>query len=260
MRKRPPVSVIIPVYNVERYLDACIRSVVGQTYRDLEIILVDDGSTDASGNICDRWKDEDERIRVLHQPNMGISAARNTGLRICTGSVIAFVDSDDRIKPEMVKKMLDRMETDHSDIVVCAVESVDNSGARVGVSSVTDGVLDTRQALSELIRQRYVKQTVWNKLYKREVIRGIEFEPGKLYEDIFWTYQAIGCASRISLTPDVFYSHYDREGSITHSGYTPNNLDALDGLYQSCEYVRERYPELFDDVLLAYMGCCRNHM
>ena len=258
--KYPLISVIVPVYNTEQYLDQCIRSIVDQTYHKLEILLIDDGSTDASGIICDKWNKVDKQIRVVHQQSLGLSVARNTGLNMCSGDIITFVDSDDYIDPNMYSEMFRRMEKDQSDIVICASHRVDVNGRVLNVSEVIEGTIDTRQALLELIRQRNIKQTIWNKLYRREIVQSIEFEVGKVFEDVYWSYRAIGNSTKISLISNVFYSYLFRENSITQTAYSEKNLDALDGLYNSCEYVKKLFPELFDEVLLAYMGYCLNHM
>ena len=256
----PLISVIIPIYNLEDYIDKCVGSIVRQTYQKLEIILVDDGSTDGSGRICDLWRERDGRIRVVHQPNRGVSAARNAGLDICKGEAIAFVDPDDWIESEMYEKLLSRMNRDNSDIAICSARRVDDAGKTIGGSFVHDTVYDAPQALSELIKQRNVKQIVGDKLYKRAVTEDFRFEEGKAFEDVFWMYQAIGHAGRISLTSDVFFNHYMREGSATHTAFSVKNLDALDGYEHSCEYIKENYPDLYDDVLSAYMGYCMNFL
>lgn len=256
----PLISVIVPVYNVEPYLDKCVQSIVDQTYRHIEIILVDDGSTDGSPVLCDKWKEIDGRVRVIHQANRGVSCARNTAIRSSAGEIIAFADPDDWLEPKMYETMLRRMQEDNSEIVICASRRVTENGDTLNVSKTIDGMMDTRTALSELIRQRYVKQTIWSKLYKKEVIESIQFAEGRSFEDVLWSYEAIANAGKISSVPDVLYNHFYREGSATTISYSARNLDALDGYRLSCELIKQRFPELYDDILLAYMGYCFNHL
>lgn len=256
----PLISVIVPVYNVEAYLDRCIQSIVSQTFRNLEIILVDDGSTDNSPVLCDRWKEIDSRVRVIYQMNRGVSCARNTAIRFLAGEVIAFADPDDWLAPKMYETMLRRMQEDNSEIVICASQRVAETGEVLSVSKTIDGMMDTRTALGELIRQRYVKQTIWSKLYKKEIIESIQFADGKVFEDVLWSYKAIANAEKISSVPDVLYNHFYRENSATTLRYSARNLDALDGYRLSCDLIKMKFPELYDDILFAYMGYCLNHL
>ena len=239
------ISVIVPVYQVEPYLDECVRSIAAQTYEDLEIILVDDGSPDRCPAMCDAWAERDRRIRVIHKPNGGLSDARNAGLAAATGAWIAFVDSDDRIAPEMLEKLADALERDDSDIAACAVEMVweDDTPARLLTAQV-NCVLERAQAQAALMAETTLKQPVWYKLYRAETIRGIPFEVGKTHEDVFWSYQAVGRARRVSVIDYVGYYYLQRSGSIMGSGYSLKRLDAIEAYELREKYISEHFPEL----------------
>ena len=165
----PTVSVIIPVYQVEKYLDKCIASVVGQTYQNLQIILVDDGSTDCSPAICDGWKERDPRITVVHQPNGGLSRARNAGLKIATGEFIGFVDSDDWIEPNMVECLLSSMQETDADIAVGGFEGFTEDSKSIPYAqpkSTKRSLYSAEEALKRLLLLRgFIRNFVWNKLH-----------------------------------------------------------------------------------------------
>ena len=156
------ISVIVPVYKVEPYLDRCVKSVVDQTFSDLEIILVDDGSPDNCPAMCDAWAARDSRVRVIHKPNGGLSDARNTGMAAATGEYISFVDSDDWIAAEMLERLIQALERDQSDIAACAVEMVWEDGTPSELLTVqTNCILDRHEAQKALLEESLLKQPVW---------------------------------------------------------------------------------------------------
>lgn len=251
------ISVIVPIYNVEKYLNRCVESIVNQTYKDLEIILVDDGSPDNCPQICDSWAEKDNRIKVVHKENGGLSDARNAGMRNATGEVVSFIDSDDWIESNMFEKMLSQMEQDNSDIVSCGVKWVEENGKILKNDTVDQHeTLDTHSAMSELINDGKLKQHVWNKIYKTELIKDILFEKGKYHEDVFWSYQIIGKAECVSVVTDSFYYYVQRTNSIMGEGFSEKRLDALDANYLRCEYMKKNFPDLFDNALYVYIGSC----
>lgn len=240
------ISVIVPVYNVEAYLPRCVDSILGQTYRELEIILVDDGSTDRSGLICDAYAEKDGRVRVIHKKNGGLSDARNAGMQIATGGFLAFVDSDDLIAPDMYRRMLEILQTENSDIVQCGVIkfSAEDELCRQEEKPVPVKTYSAQEALLELTLDRAFHQTVWNKLYRRETAGTIPFEKGKLNEDEFWSFQVFGRAEKISCTDEPFYFYYQRPGSIMQSGYSLRRLDALEAKENRQRYFEKNFPAL----------------
>lgn len=239
------ISVIVPVYKVEAYLDKCVSSIVNQTYTNLEIILVDDGSPDNCPAMCDAWAEKDSRIRVIHKPNGGLSDARNAGMAVATGELMAFVDSDDWIAPDMYEHLYWRLTEDNSDIAACGVQMVweDKKLCRM-LTRAGSCVLNQEEAMRAIIEESWLKQPVWYKLYKTDLIRDILFPMGKCHEDVFWSYQAVGSAKKVSVSDHVGYYYLQRGGSIMGAGYSLKRLDAVEAKVQRCAYIQERFPAL----------------
>lgn len=239
------ISVIVPVYKVEPYLDKCVSSIVNQTYTNLEIILVDDGSPDNCPAMCDAWAEKDSRIRVIHKTNGGLSDARNAGMTVATGELMAFVDSDDWIAPDMYEYLYQRLTEDNSDIAACGVQMVweDKTPSRT-LTREGSCVLNQEEAMRAIIEESWLKQPVWYKLYKTELVRDILFPVGKYHEDVFWSYQAVGRAQRVSVSDHIGYYYLQRGGSIMDEGYSLKRLDAVEAKVQRCAYIQERFPAL----------------
>lgn len=245
MGQEPRISVIVPVYKVEAYLDRCVESIVNQTYRNLEIILVDDGSPDNCPAMCDAWAKKDSRIKVIHKPNGGLSDARNAGMAIASGMYMGFVDSDDWIAPEMYERLARAMEQDGGDIVACGVEMVwEDETPSCMLTKSGNCVLNREEAMRAIIEESWLKQPVWYKLYKAELVRDILFPVGKYHEDVFWSYQAVGEAQKVSVIDYVGYFYWQRSGSIMGEGYSLKRLDALEALGQRQRYIETRCHEL----------------
>lgn len=255
------ISIVVPIYNVEQYLQKCVDSLINQTYKNLEIILVDDGSPDNCPKICDEYANHDSRIKVIHKENGGLSDARNAGMNIATGEYISFIDSDDWIKPKMIEDMYNRMIEDNSDLVSSGVIWVDEYGAEIRTATVSENcVLNTEQAMAELINDEKLKQHVWNKLYKADLIKNIPFDKGKYHEDVFWSYKVIGGAKRVSIEKNSYYFYVQRSESIMGEKYSAKRLDALDAMKLRCEYMKEKFPNLYGDALNVYIGSCMYHL
>lgn len=253
------ITIIIPIYNVEQYLPRCIESVLSQTYQDFEMILVDDGSPDGSGAICDKFALYSPRIRVIHKMNGGLSDARNKGLFEARGEYIAFIDSDDWVAPSFLGDMMEVLRDTQADICECNVLSTfGEEGERLksGITDIPIRVFDTEDALRELISDRILHQHVWNKLYRREVLRDILFEKGRTNEDEFWTYQVFGRAKRVAKLDKVLYYYYQRTGSIMGENYSLKRLDALDGKAARQAYIEEYFPALAGHACLNLYGSC----
>lgn len=234
------VSIIVPIYRVEAYLDKCVRSIVEQTHDALEIILVDDGSPDQCGAMCDAWAKRDSRIRVVHKENGGLSDARNAGLAIATGDVIGFVDSDDWIEPEFVQTLLDAMEASGGDIAECGIRLVAEDGTVLRQRGPSkDESLDKMEALRRLVLEKGVYQTVWNKLYRRQVIEGILFEKGKCNEDDFWTYQIFDRIQKLALVEKPMLNYLQRGGSIMGVDYSLKRLDGIEARHRRMSHLQK---------------------
>lgn len=258
------ISVIVPVYKVEQYLDMCIESVVNQSYKTLEIILVDDGSPDRCPDICEKWAEKDKRIKVIHKKNGGLSDARNTGLAVSTGDWISFIDSDDWIDSQFYEK-LKNLADRGADIVGCSAILVDEKGDRLGIQKSTDCELDTVDAMRHLINEDILRQTVWNKIYRSELIKDTSFLVGKCNEDDFWTYQVIAKATKVICCSNALYFYRQRSGSIMNRTYSLKRLDGIEARKQRYMYIAEKFPMLINDekkkffftVLYAYQSSLR---
>ena len=243
--EQPLINVIVPVYKVEPYLDKCISSIVNQTYKNLEIILVDDGSPDSCPAMCDAWAEKDSRIRVIHKTNGGLSDARNAGMTVATGELMAFVDSDDWIAPDMYEYLYQRLTEDNSDIAACGVQMVwENKTPSRMLTRDGNCVLNQEEAMRAIIEESWLKQPVWYKLYKTALVRDILFPKGKCHEDVFWSYQAVGKAKKVSISDYIGYYYLQRGGSIMGAGYSLKRLDAVEAKVQRCAYIQERFPAL----------------
>ena len=245
MREYPLISVIVPIYKVKKYLDKCVDSIVKQSYQNLEIILVDDGSPDECPAMCDAWAQRDSRIRVIHKKNGGLSDARNAGMAIATGELIGFVDSDDWIREDMYELLYNNMIEFDSDISVCGMELIfeDGSPSRA-LTRQGCCVLETEAAMSALIDESWLKQPVVQKLYKAPIAKSILFPVGKYHEDVFWTYQAIGKAKRVSVFDSLCYFYNQHSGSIMGSVYSIKRLDSVLARQMRAQYISEYFPNL----------------
>lgn len=270
MNNQKLISIIVPIYKVEEYLDACVESLIHQTYENLEVILVDDGSPDNCGLMCDQWAKKDDRIRVIHKENGGLSDARNAGMKVAAGDYIGFVDSDDVIHPNMYGSLLLMMTESDSEIACCGVtrdistcycnqtsynrtvscesslsDSQDIQTGSMYAESKDWKVFSSIEAIESLLRLEDISVTVWNKLYKREVLENIEFPKEKYHEDEFWTYRVLERAKRVAYTEAAYYGYRERGESITTQRYTSRHLDFLDGRAERLEYLQMRYPQFY---------------
>lgn len=243
--EQPRISVIVPVYRVEAFLDRCIQSIAAQTYRNLEIILVDDGSPDNCPALCDAWEEKDPRIKVIHKKNGGLSDARNAGMAAASGELMGFVDSDDWIAPDMYQHLYDLLNADGSDIAACGVEMVWEAGmpSRM-LTKAGRCVLNQEEAMRAIIEESWLKQPVWYKLYKTALIRDIPFPVGKYHEDVFWSYQAVARAQSVSVSDKVGYYYVQRGGSIMGGGYSLKRLQAIEAKVLRLAFIQKNFPEL----------------
>ena len=237
------ISVIIPIYGVEKYLDKCVESIVNQTYKDLEIILVDDESPDRSPVICDEWSRKDNRVKVIHKKNGGASDARNEGLRCAIGEYIAFVDSDDYLELNFFETLIDTMKSNDADIVECATRYVDEVGSSLFVRENQEGAYDKISALRLFVLEKGFYQTVWGKLYKKSVTEGVFFPEERKVEDEFWTYRVFDKATKIVAVNNPLYNYLQRNTSFMGATYSLCRLDGLDALYERMQYL-QKYEQL----------------
>lgn len=241
MKSNPMISVIVPIYKVEKYLDQCIASIVSQTYPNLEIILVDDGSPDHCPEICDRWAEKDARIKVLHKENGGLSDARNAGLLIARGDYLAFVDSDDYVSPNIYQILLNSIVSSKSDVAICNIEYFDDNNIPIYKESpLKDEILTRNQAFCKLVQKNWwYYVTVWNKLYTRKSFDGITFPKGKLHEDQFIIHQVFSNCDKISCIDKKLYFYRQRSASIMGNSSAVCHLDSVEAVCMRYAYFKK---------------------
>ena len=231
MTSQPLISVIVPVYNVEQYLDQCLESIVSQTYPRLEILVVDDGSTDGSGDMCDSWAERDSRICVTHQPNGGLSAARNTALDRMSGEHVIMVDSDDVLHPDAAACLLSAMERHQADIVVGDHVIVGEKATPQWPSTAVAGPDGDRaysqsEALLAIFYQQGLTHSAWARIYRASLFDGIRYPVGQLYEDLAVIYPLLKKCDKVVKIPQVVYGYRQRESSIL-GHFSPKRADIL---------------------------------
>ena len=237
-KKQPEISIIVPVYTTERFLNACIASILAQTFTDFELILVDDGSPDGCPALCDAAAAKDSRIRVIHKKNGGQSTARNAGLDAAHGEWIAFVDSDDTITPDYCAKLYAAVQATGAQMAVCNYRQVDESGQPLKEQylHVRAEVLDQKQALEHCTLLPYM--VVWNKLFHAAIFEKLRFRENLIYEDTILMAQAIEQTEKVVNIPDQMYLYRNVRGSTMNSKVTLRNLDRVEANYAVFECAR----------------------
>lgn len=244
------ISIIVPVYNVEKYLERCINSITNQTYKNIEIILVDDGSKDNSGKICDELKQKDSRIKVIHKENGGLSDARNAGLKIASGEYVGFVDSDDYIENDMFETMYNLTQKYNAEISIVSFYEL-YKGKVIGVrDSKNLEELNKIDAIKELLIDTKIQSYAWNKLFKRELFEGIEFPTNKNFEDIATTLLLFEKAKKVVLLEEPKYFYVRRDDSIVGTRNYKTYKDYLEVIYNKYFYLDGKYKEI--DLYNAY--------
>lgn len=233
----PLVSVVVPVYNVEKYLRQCLNSVVNQTYRNLEIIVVDDGSYDGSLEICDEYAEKDDRIVVFHTENRGLSAARNYAIDRENGEYIAFLDSDDWFEEDAVKRFLDEAIATDADIVACRFyqEYVNETDESPG--SKEPFVSEGEEILKSVVLEHKISNDVWNKFYKANLFHSIRYPEGRIFEDYATTYRLLRESHRLAYIPDCLIHYRNRENSLS-------NIHSMNSLVDYWIVYSERFETL----------------
>lgn len=243
------ISVIVPVYRVEQYLDACIESILGQTFQDFELILVDDGSPDNCGEICDRYAGQDARIRVVHQENRGLSGARNTGTGLAEGKYITYIDSDDRIGPEYLEVLYNNAVEYRAQVSVCGYclvwehesgQSRNGQNKKKGEQDFHTLVYTGRQAAEKIVKESTRAMiTAWGKLYHRDLKPLLVYPEGKTHEDEFVTYRVFYAARRVAVSNRPLYHYLQRSGSIMNDDFREKRLDKIRALREAVTFFRE---------------------
>jgi glycosyltransferase involved in cell wall biosynthesis len=256
------VSIIVPVYNVEKYLKRCVESLICQTYKNVEIILVDDGSTDNSSSICDFYAQMDARIKVIHKSNGGLSDARNAGIEVAKGEYLSFVDSDDYVSPDFIMLLLKACEEYNADIAQCRCISVDgDEGYTPFRESYPVSCLSGFDMIKRIYTDNGVETIViWSKLYRRHLYDNIRFPKGKLHEDEFTDYKLFDKSNVVCLVDAELYFYRNNPNSIVRSKYKPGRLAIFAALSERMEYFAERgYDELVSQTKYAYVKQLKIH-
>lgn len=245
------ISVIVPVYNVQDYLERCVSSLVNQTYRNMEIILVDDGSTDASGEYCDRLAKMDSRIIVIHQENKGLGPARNAGLDRMTGEYVAFVDSDDWVEANIYDILLNALHTHCCEIATCGRKIVMNGTVHSYIYCLSEAqVLDSHEAIRKYLLQDNLNMSACDKLFQANLFNDIRF-PGEhlVSEDIVPIYSILKKAQKVVLTGEPLYDYFSREGSLSKSPFNKKMLGAYQYAQNVAQDVEKNFPEFKDEAV-----------
>ena len=236
------ISVIVPVYNVEKYLRRCVETIQKQTYADLEIILIDDGSTDDSGKICDDFSKGDRRIKVIHKKNEGLSAARNTGMENATGEYITFVDSDDYIDSKMYEKMIMALESSHCDLCMCGSKTVDEQGNILRSEIFENKVYRGAEIIESIVIP--LKTAAWNKLIKYESVINSRFPEGKIHgEDLVFFSNYFSEGIKLVTIDYLGYSYVKHSNSITTRGFSEKSLDEVYCKDLASMIISKKYPQ-----------------
>ncbi len=253
------ISVIVPIYNVEEYLDKCVKTICEQTYKNLEIILVDDGSPDGCGAMCDQYAKQDCRIKVIHKENGGLSDARNAGIDIATGKYLVFVDSDDYIHQDMIGKLYYALKENQGDLAVCGYQEVTEKqpgDVTRKMQGEMEVIVGDEAKKRHVFGPDFVAFTVaWNKLYLRSMFAEERYPKGKIHEDEFLTYKMVDQAEKIVYLKENYYFYVQREQSIMQMGFSEKRLYRLEAYQEKLEYFAKRQKwDYFQEHLLG-MRC-----
>lgn len=243
MKEEKKISIIIPIYNVEKYLPACVESILQQTYKNLEVILVDDGSPDRCPVICDELAQKDDRIRVIHQKNKGLSGARNTGIDNAQGDYLIFVDSDDTVEQTLVEELYTYAEKWNCAIVACGRNYIFEDG-QIVCKIVRDEskVYGFEEAMQEMNSFRLFDMSAWAKIYRKELFEDIRFPEGKLSEDYYIMYKLFDKAQTIGYVAKPLYNYLQRQSSISRNKKI--NHDFADAAKKQMEFLDDKYPQM----------------
>lgn len=251
------ISIIVPVYNVEQYLNRCIKSILNQTFKDFELILVNDGSTDASGDICNYYATQDERVKVIHQNNGGLSSARNAGLNMAVGEYIGFVDSDDYINRRMYEILYNNIINFTAELAICDFIPVQENDCNKLPTSICNKVSEYNNisSLEQLYEDNGARFIVsWNKLYKKDLFDNLRFIEGKIHEDEFIIHKLLYRCNKIVFTKAALYYYVQRETSIMNTRKGVKRLDAIYALEDRMNFL-SNIPEkhLFQQTIDKYI-------
>lgn len=260
VEERPKISVIVPVYNDDQYLSKCLDSILSQTFKNIEVIVVNDGSTDNSKEICNNFARKNDKVKVIHQEKLGVSVARNTGLSHAMGEFIGFVDADDYIHKNMYRNLYGACQNTGSDISICKL------GREIDGKLVTSDdkfyslALNNEEAMEELFKGILYRFSLCNKLFNRKIFDGVSFPVGRIHEDLSTTYKLFAKAKKVVYLNFIGYVYVRQEESILTTPYYEKRLDALIGWDEILNFFRFKYVKLFDTVNSCFIYSCFDHI
>lgn len=248
------ISVIIPVYNVEKYLKECLDSITDQTYKNIEIVIIDDGSKDNSGIICDEYARRDNRIKIIHKENEGVSIARNIGIGCARGKYITFIDSDDFVENNYIEMLYKHCKESNADLSICGVIDV-REGNKIRESKKVNKIIDGKEALKELLDEKYFSCVIWAKMFKTNIIKNYEFNPEtKIAEDLEMLYKLLPTLDRVVIdTKNKLYFFRERENSAISDTFNINHLTEIDISNNIVNYVSKNFPEIEKYAIKRYI-------
>ncbi len=240
------VSIIVPVYKVEKYLSNCIESILLQTFKDFELILVDDGSPDNCGKICDDYARKDSRIKVIHQENGGLSVARNSAIDIAMGDYLTFIDSDDFVLPHYLEKMVNASLVNGADISVCGIVRCSSSDSLADIaedSTKNDVEVFVDDKMDVFFTTKKINTTAWGKLYRSFIFKTVKYPVGKYHEDVLTIYKTIHLANKVVVCNYQGYVYRKNEESIVNESYSPKKWHAIEACVERAGFIERNYPK-----------------
>lgn len=253
------ISIIVPVYKVEQFLVNCIDSILAQTYRNIEIVLVDDGSPDTCGEICDEYTRLDSRVQVLHKENGGLSDARNAGLKVANGEYVTFIDSDDVVDTQFVERLYESIKRNNADIAICEYVHVEEDYGEIPsiiIPQINESIYSNDDMLTKLYHheEHGLEFVAWGKLYRKTLFdnNDIKYPVGKIHEDLFTTYKLVYYSNKITYLRENLYCYRNRQGSIMNEGFNIKSLDKVEANSEACLFF-ERNPQLLGLALNYHM-------
>lgn len=257
MKEKYLVTVIVPIYKVEEDLFKCVQSIRKQTYANLEIILVDDGSPDRCGQMCDEYAQEDKRIKVIHKANGGLSQARNAGMHMANGEYITFVDSDDILETSFVEEMMQLILKNGAQIAVCKNSTFVREKSPITVTNreaIREQCLASTDAISNMLYQKKFDVAAWGKMYHKDTLQGIYFPEGLIHEDIPTTYKVMLRCEKVAFTTKKLYAYQIREASIENQKFTIKKMDCIKTAQMMLDDIKANHPELLKAARSRYVA------
>ncbi|RKQ33490.1 glycosyltransferase family 2 protein [Oceanobacillus halophilus] len=256
----PAISIIVPVYNLEPYLEKCLDSILAQTFTGFEVIVVNDGSKDSSGVICDKYAKKDSRVKVIHKLYGGVSSARNIGIQEAKGEYIGFVDGDDYIEEKMYETLYQLCQETESDIAICKLgREIDGELINESIDKIYIKELDNQEAMYELFKGNLYRFSLCNKLFKRICFKNICFPDGRIHEDLSTTYKLFSNSCKASYINYIGYIYVKQKNSILTSKYYKERLDAFIGWDEILTFMNKNYPQLANEFIATFTyGCIDN--